>query len=383
MEAVIGVLCLLVLPFVGIGAGFWLMHQRIGQLQKRFSEVERRLTQIEMAPLQAAASAVDASTSIGSSGVETLLPSTLAAPPLPTTLTPGISQPPPLLAQPDEAPSSATSRPQTLPSATSIPVTQPPATPARERHTAAATLARMPLIDRFLRMHLLVQIGLVVLLIGVALLLRYAVDQGWLSIELRHLGAAAGGAALGVAGWFACKKQRGYGLALQGGGLAILYLTTFSAYAIYALLPASVAFGFFALLSAFGVVLALLQDARLLAYVAMVGAFAAPLLAADGGGNYAGLLGYYAVVTVTALTLAVRKGWQGLALLSLPGVYGVGILNSAASFTPDDYAGTLAFVAAFFALFLAASLLLAQGPSAERRVLDLVVAVLNPVAALV
>lgn len=388
MEAAIGVLCLLVLSLVGIGVGFWLMHQRISQLQKRLLEVERRLTHIELAPLPpvpAAASEADAVTSSVSPGMETTLPSAAVAPPPSTTPAPlpGSGHPSVLPAQPGEAPSPAARRPQTLPPPTSIPAPPPPAAPVHERHTAAATLARAPLIDRFLRMHLLVQIGLVVLLIGVALLLRYAVDQGWLSIELRHLGAAAGGAALGVAGWFTGKKQRGYGLALQGGGLAILYLTTFSAYAIYALLPAPVAFGFFAALSAFGVVLALLQDARLLAYVAMVGALAAPILAADGGGNYVELLGYYIVVAVTALTLAVRKGWQGLALLSLSGVYGVGILNSAVSFTPDDYAGTLAFVTAFFALFLAASLLLAQRPGAGRRVLDLVVAVLNPIAALV
>ena len=418
MEAVIGVLCLLVLPLAGIGAGFWLMYQRISQLQNRLFEVELRLRRIEMTP-PAPQKAVGAVTPTPSSQpapvaapiVETPPSPTPELPPLaPTAATPVTSPPPaplpvvepaaiepvrtapPINPPSPKAPSPTkqapqrrfdSERPLTLPPSSTIPVFAPSVASTRKVRKAVASLAKAPLIDWFLRMHLLVQIGLVVLLIGIALLLRYAVDQGWLSIEIRHLGATAGGAALGVAGWFAYKKQRGYGLALQGGGLAILYLTTFSAYAIYALLPASVAFGFFAAISAFGIVLALLQDARLLAYIAMVGAFAAPLLAADGGGNYAALLGYYAVVAVTALVLALRQGWQGLALLSLLGVYGVGILNSAASFTPDDYTGTLTFVAFFFGLFLAASLLLALRPGAGRRVLDLVIAVLNPIAALV
>lgn len=430
MEAVIGVLCLLVLPLVGIGAGFWLMYQRISQLQDRLFEVELKLRRIEMAPLPATQKVGSTATAaplitpalIPPPAMETPLSSAPEAPlPPPTDAAPVTTSPPALLEPPpvvEPAPAAPlptapaalppmpappvkppspkspsptprapqrrfdSERPLTLPPATTIPLFSPPAAPAREVRKAAASLAKVPLIDWFLRMHLLVQIGLVVLLIGVALLLRYAVDQGWLSIEIRHLGAAAGGAALGVAGWFAYKKQRSYGLALQGGGLAILYLTTYSAYSIYALLPASVAFGFFAAISAFGIVLALLQDAWLLAYIAMVGAFAAPILAADGGGNYAGLLGYYAVVAVTALVLALRKGWQGLALLSLLGVYGVGMLNSAVSFTPDDYTGTLAFVTFFFGLFLAAALLLALRPGAGRRVLDLVVAVLNPIAAL-
>ncbi len=408
-DVVIGLLCLLILPIVIVGAGFWLLYQRINHLQHRLLEVELKLKWIEMAPMPAAPKATDtanAATASLSPGVETPPLAPLAASLSPTTTTLGTDLPPVQLAAtteaiPDAAPATAAS--PALPSHT-LPITEtpspattpqssprphtlpspdlPPTAPARSERTLVGELAKLPLIDRFLRMHLLVQIGLVVLLIGVALLLRYAVDQGWLSIEIRHLGAAAGGAALGVAGWFAYKKQRGYGLALQGGGLAILYLTTFSAFRLYELLPAPVAFGGFVAISAFGVGLALLQDARLLAYVAMVGAFAAPILAADDGGNYAGLLGYYAVITVTALVMALRKGWQGLALLSLLGVYGVGILNAAVSFTPDDYLGTLVFVVFFFALFLTASLLMAQRPAARRRVLDLVIAVLNPIAAL-
>jgi uncharacterized membrane protein len=402
MDAVVGLFCLLVLSIVGIGVGFWLMHQRISQLQNRLFEVELKLKQLDLVALtapyavaravtpapailpEAAARPAQGASPLSAPETPLAVPATplavasasLAPPPVESApARVGASPTPQPVAPAPQAPS--TPRPHTLPPATSAPFSSAHAT-----RKVTADLAKLPLIDWFLRMHLLVQIGLVVLLIGVALLLRYAVSQGWLSIELRHLGAAAGGAALGVAGWFAYKKQRGYGLALQGGGLAILYLTTFSAFHLYELLSAPVAFGGFVAISAFGIGLALLQDARLLAYVAMVGAFAAPILAGDGGGNYAGLLGYYAVVAVAALTLALRKGWQGLALLSLLGVYGVGILNSAAGFTPDDYTGTLAFVVFFFGLFLAASLLLALRPGAGRRVLDLVVAVLNPIAVL-
>lgn len=390
MEEIFGVLCLLALAPIGIIAGFWVMHQRISQLQKRLFEVERKLTHLELASpptLPAAPSAAAAPPPSLSPGVESASPAASAAPtqmpePTPVAEQPSTADATSIPAPRDAASAASTLRPQTLPPPTTIPATPPPAAPAHDLQRAAATLARIPLVERFLRMHLLVQIGLVVLLVGVALLLRYAVDQGWLSIELRHLGAAAGGAALGVAGWFAARKQRGYGLALQGGGLAILYLTTFSAYAVYALLPATVAFGFYTAISAFGVLLALLQDARLLAYVALVGAFAAPVLAADGSGAYVGLLGYYVLLTLTALALAWRKGWQGLALLSVIGVYGIGILNSAVSFTPEDFLGTLAFILFFFGLFLAASLALALRPGAGRRVLDLVIAVINPIAAL-
>lgn len=391
MESAIGMLCLVLLPVTGGGFGFWLMYRRINRLQHQLSQLEYRLGQIEITPTvgmaqpavtpASSASLAPDATPDELDASETEIPSSFSAARSPLDArTPAMAE----TSAPESAPPAGPqARPLTLPPAGAAAEFLQPAgssLPVAGRATPRRGAPR--LVNWFLHMHVLVQIGLVVLLIGVALLLRYAVDQGWLSLEIRHLGAAAGGAALGVTGWFAYKKQRGYGLALQGGGLAILYLTVFSAYRVYTLLPAPVAFAFFVGISVFGILLALLQDARILAYVAMVGAFAAPILAAEGGGNYVALLGYYAVIAVTALVMALRKGWQGLALLSLLATYVVGIANSAENFAPADYVGMLGFIAFFFGIFLAASLLLARQAGQGRRVLDLVVAVLNPLLAL-
>src|SRR5690606_18499725 len=162
----------------------------------------------------------------------------------------------------------------------------------------------------------------------------------------------------------------------------ILYLTAFSAFRVYDLLPAPVAFGIFVALGAIGVMLALVQNARILAYASLIGAFAAPILASTGDGSYTGLLGYYAVLVVAALAIAVRKGWFGLGLLALLATYGVGIAYTVDSFTPADYLGMQLFVALFFGLFLAATLLFAARGSQQRPVVELVLAVLNPLAAL-
>ncbi len=389
MESAIGVLFLVLLPVIGVSVGFWLMYRRINRLQERLGQLEFKLQQSGVVP--AAESEQPAAALISAASPVPDITDANAIFTTPAASSPATSLPPDALEQ--EAPDAPQPAPAFFVGTQARPLTLPPAGPSFETSQPilsplpfvdkpAARRSAPPVVDWFLHMHVLVQIGLVVLLIGVALLLRYAVDQGWLSLEIRHLGAAVGGAALGVAGWFAYKKQRGYGMALQGGGLAILYLTAFSAYRVYALLPAPLAFAFFVGISAFGILLALLQDARILAYVAMVGAFAAPILAAEGGGNYVALLGYYAVITVTALVMALRKGWQGLALLSLLATYVVGIANSADSFIPADYGGMLGFVAFFFGIFLATSLLLARQAGQSRGALDLIIAVLNPLFAL-
>ncbi|MFO7632524.1 MAG: DUF2339 domain-containing protein [Caldilinea sp.] len=354
MEAAIGLqMCMLLLLLVGSGVGFLVMNRRVSRLQKRLEEVEFHL------------------------GAAVELPARVAPPP--------VAQPVTQVSSPAAAPVSATieqasvvpaaeSRPSSLPSSTAD-VASSPVAPARSPRKP------LPLVDWFLKSHILVQIGLIVLFIGVALLLRYAVDQGWLSLEIRHIGAALGGVLLGAIGWAVRSKQRAYGLALEGGGLAILYLTTFSAYQFYALLPAPVAFGVFVALGGLGMALALLQNARIFAYAALIGAFAAPLLVAEDGGSYAGLLGYYLLLTIVALGLAVRRGWQGLGVLSLLFTYGVGIAHTIENYDAADgtYLGMQLFVALFFALYLAASLLFAQRKSDRRQIGDVVIGVLNPI----
>ena len=235
----------------------------------------------------------------------------------------------------------------------------PPAPPKAPWYTA------VPLLDWFARAHLLVQIGLVVLFIGVAFLLKFAVDQGWISIELRHLGVVIGALVLGGVGWWLRNRRRMYGLALQGGALAILYLTTYSAFRLYELIPSPVAFAIFFGLGVVGCGLALLGDAPILAFLATAGAFAAPLLTASGAGSYVVLFGYYALLNVGVLAIAIFKSWHGLNLVSFLFTFGVGMTYTFANYAPADYGGMQAFVLFFFVLYLAITILVAL--RSERR----------------
>lgn len=360
MESAIGLLtCLLLLLLLGGGVGFLMMNQRVSRLQKQIDLLELRLNTGAMP----APKPVEETSQF----IQPVTPAPQVAPASVLVKDVQANQPSPI-----------PSKPQSLPQPTS-PIPAPTPAPTK------APRKPIPVVDWFLRSHILVQIGLIVLFIGVALLLRYAVDQGWLSLEIRHIGAAVGGVILGVVGWLLRKKQRSYGLALEGGGLAILYLTTFSAHQFYELLPASVAFALFVTLGGVGMALALLQNARILAYAALIGAFVAPLLAAGDGGSYIGLFGYYALLVLVALGLAVRKGWQGLGVIGLLFTHGVGIGYTFANDPArnGDYLGMQGFVALFFGLFAVAAPLFALRRSEERRISDLVIGVLNPLFALI
>jgi uncharacterized membrane protein len=90
---------------------------------------------------------------------------------------------------------------------------------------------------------------------------------------------------LGI-GWRLRVSRPGYALIVQGGGVGLLYLTLFAAFRLYQLLPAALVFILLTAMAILSALLAVLQDSRSLAAMAVTGGFLAPLLASTGGGSH-------------------------------------------------------------------------------------------------
>lgn len=240
-----------------------------------------------------------------------------------------------------------------------------------------------PLVEWFINMHIMVQVGIVVLFFGVGFLVKYAAEQGWFPLEVRLASAALMGVALAVVGWRLRHRRRTYGLALIGGGIGIVYLTTFGAYFFYGLLPALFAFTIFVTLSLVYVLMALLNDAQILAFLAILGAFLAPWLASDGAGSHLVLFSYYAVVNCGVLAIARYKHWSTLNVAS----FGLSALAATAwasgAYQPIYFVSTAIFLALFFLFYLMITLWQALRPllSAESNLTvgDVIVLFANPV----
>ena len=109
-----------------------------------------------------------------------------------------------------------------------------------------------------------VKIGMLVLLAGVAALLKYAADQGWMVMPPELKLAAVAVAALGalVFAWRKRESNRAFALSLQGGAIGVLLLVVFAAFKGFGLLPAGAAFALSVILVAGAGALAVLQDAQ-------------------------------------------------------------------------------------------------------------------------
>ncbi|RVU83305.1 DUF2339 domain-containing protein [Leucothrix sargassi] len=204
-----------------------------------------------------------------------------------------------------------------------------------------------------------VRAGIVLLFIGVVFLLRYSLEQGLIPVELRLAGAAAAALALLFFGWRLRDREGSYGLILQAGGIGLLYLTVFGALSLYAIIPATVAFGLLVIIVAAGVLLAVLQNSLALAMFATAGGFLAPLLTSTGSNNYIGLFSFYALLNVGITTIAWFKSWRLLNLLGFVFTFVIASLWGMSAYQPENFSTTEPFLILFFLLYVAVAVLFA------------------------
>lgn len=264
--------------------------------------------------------------------------------------------PPTPRAQPSPAP--ALEQAAATPASAAAWVTEPPAPTLLERGIAAAR-------DWLLGGNTVLRVGLVLLFLGLAFLLRYASERVVVAIELRYAAVALAAIALLALGWWLRQRRPAYALLMQGGGIAVLYLTVFAAMRLHPLLSPQVAMGLLVVVTLCSAVLAILQDARGLAAAAALGGFAAPILASSGGGSHVALFSYFALLNAGIFAIAWFKAWRELNLIGFVGTFGIGLAWGLRSYTTDLWLSTQAFLLLFFLMYVAIGLLFAR-----RRLLE-------------
>ena len=206
-----------------------------------------------------------------------------------------------------------------------------------------------------------VKVGVLISLIGLAFLLGVALEQGWitLTIEVRHILVALFGVLLLVVGWRVRGRNPIYGLSLQGGGIAVLYLTTYVAHAVYDLLPASAAAAAVVIITVGAGVLAVLEDARSLAVLGIIGGFLAPVLAYSDAKDHVLVFGFYLILSAAIVAVARFKTWPELNLLGLGFTLGVSAFWLFSRYSEQGWATTQPLIALLVFLYMTIPLLFA------------------------
>jgi uncharacterized membrane protein len=208
--------------------------------------------------------------------------------------------------------------------------------------------------------NLVAKVGLLILFIGVAFLVRLASTYYTMPVPYRLALAAAGAIALLVWGWRIRETRRGIALPAQGAALAILMLITFGAFKRFDLLPAGTTFAMLFVLVAFTCILAVLQDAVWLAAFGIAGGFAAPILTSTGSGNHIALFSYYSLLNAGVLAIALKRSWRALNLLGFAFTFIVGATWGEMRYEPSNYLSSQLFLIAFWLFYIVIAILYAH-----------------------
>ncbi|NJD11009.1 MAG: DUF2339 domain-containing protein [Gemmatimonadetes bacterium] len=159
--------------------------------------------------------------------------------------------------------------------------------------------------------------GIGLLLVGLVLLFRYAVDRGWLTPELRIAGGLLLGGGLLLAGLRCFPGRLRYRQILMGGGTIILFITGLAASELYRFVPGSLTLLFHAAVAIGAFAIAARQRDTVMASIATLGSLLPPaFLLHDAVAGPALWLYLLLMIGWSALIAArQRPGWYDLVAL--------------------------------------------------------------------
>ena len=198
------------------------------------------------------------------------------------------------------------------------------------------------------------RIGITAVLIGVAFFLQWAFQNGLIGPGGRvAIGLLAG---IGLVVWSERFRSKGYvpfSYSLKAVGIGILYLSLWagSQYLEPRVFSAQIAFVAMVLVTASTLVMALSQNAELLAAIALAGGFSTPALVSTHQNQAIALFSYVCLLDLAMLVMAILRPWRRLLWGSFLGTQILYWYWYATYYSSDQRPITIFFAILFAAIF--------------------------------
>jgi len=197
------------------------------------------------------------------------------------------------------------------------------------------------------------RVGMLAIIFGVAFFLKYSFDNRLIGETGRViLGIMSGAAFIGAGEYF--QKSRNmelYGQMLSGGGLAVLYLSLYAAFALYHLIPLSLAVAGMITVTTTGMTLSIRYSTYSLAAIALLGGFLTPIMLSTGENQILALFGYILLLDTGTFLLLRYRRWPSLMAASLAGTVLIYISWHIKFFSDDQRLQAFYVIALFFVFY--------------------------------
>ena len=157
----------------------------------------------------------------------------------------------------------------------------------------------------------LLAVGVALVILATAYLLKLAFDREWISPAVRCGGGALAGLGVSALGWRLYHRPlKTYGAALMGTGAGMMYVAIWAASTLYALMPAWIAIAALVVTSFALAAVAYRLNVEALGAAAALGAFFAPVVIDTMARNANVMLAYLVVVGATLGYVAAVRRWR-------------------------------------------------------------------------
>ncbi|MBN2485071.1 MAG: DUF2339 domain-containing protein [Bacteroidales bacterium] len=207
-------------------------------------------------------------------------------------------------------------------------------------------------IEKFIGENLISKIGIIILVIGVGIGARFAIEHSLISPMVRTIGGYLFGFALLALAFMLKQKYHNYSAVLLSGSMAIFYFISFAAFSFYDILPQPVAFVLLLIFTVFTVFAAINYNQQVIAHIGLVGAYSVPFLIGSGSNNTLFLFIYITIINAGIFTVALKRYWKPLHFLAFLATWSIYLVWYAGDYTnSEDFALALVFLCVFFVLF--------------------------------
>ena len=186
-----------------------------------------------------------------------------------------------------------------------------PSIPTTKKQTTVATThARKDQLENLIGSNLINKIGILVMVIGVYIGAKYAIDKDLISPSMRIILGYSIAAALCLLAYRLKSKYIDYSAVLMSGSITIMYFITYVAHSFYHLFTQPIAFGLMLATTVFVVSMSIWYNRKIIALLGQVGAYAIPFLLSTGNENLPLLYGYLSIINIGLLLLSFKRDWK-------------------------------------------------------------------------
>lgn len=210
--------------------------------------------------------------------------------------------------------------------------------------------------ENFIGVKLLHLAGIVVLVIGISIGVKYAVDKELISPVSRIILAYAAGIILYFLSARLKNKFQLFSAILFSGAMASLYFTSYAAFVYYDLFPMGVAFLLMVLITIFTAYTAIRYDRQEIAILGMIGSYGIPFLISTNSDKADLFFTYISLINAGVVFLSYKKTWKAMVRMAMMASWILFIGWAFDRYKPGMQTMAIGFMALFYIMFGLASI---------------------------